>query len=76
MIDKALRKFNRTLSKPVIRNKEVSLLHHIVEYLDELCNNSRTERIYAHTVRVLLKIFENELSIFLQQSFLLFTYQL
>ena len=62
LINKALDKFNRTLSRQIIRNNKAFLMHHMLGYLKQLRDDYGIKPVFTHPVILkieLLKKFEN-----------------
>ena len=63
-----LAKFNGRLSK------EAFLLHHILGYLKELCNDCRIKPFFTHAATI--KMFEGELDVFSSARFVVVQYSI
>ena len=67
LINEVMEKFKRTIRIRIVKNKEAFLLHHILGYLKDLCEDYNIAPIHEHTVslkRKLLKNFKNDLDYF------------
>lgn len=76
LIDEVLGTFNQTLSIRVIKNKETFLLHHILDYLKELCNDHGSEPIFAYAVSLKKELYRSlkfDWIFSLQQNLILWT---
>lgn len=70
LIDEVSEKLNRTLDTCIIRYKEAFFLHHILEYLKELCDGYGNEPVFTHSVSLKRELIEKFFPFFPSAKFI------